>query len=206
MDGVAAAPPPGGITISRSNLLLVEGPEDQRFWRSLLHDRRGDVQVEQTEGRDNLLRLLPGLVRTPGFGQVRWLGIVQDADADADATFRRICGALRRASLPVPRRPWTAMESALAVVAIVLPDGVSPGDLETLLWQGLQTLPAAACVNDYVQCLEANNLAPQRASKTRVYAYLASLPHPEQRLGHAVLAHQVPREKLEEILSLIPTQ
>jgi hypothetical protein len=184
--------------------LIVEGAEDANFWRAVLPNRR-DLLIEQTEGNRQLTRKLAALVVTPGFREnVRWLGVMQDADTDPQAAFDRIRTALMRASLPVPKRSWETTTTEPAVIAFVLPDEGSSGDLETLLWRGLSSHPAASCVDNYVGCLRAENLMPRQESKTRVYTFLASLDRPDLRLAHAVLAQVVGGPDLQRILDLIP--
>src|SRR5690242_12441552 len=85
-----------------SAVLLVEGQDDQRVFDALIRARRRTgLQVVVTEGNRDIGRVLRDLTKATGFGKVRWLGIVQDADDDPGAAFRRVRNALARVGLPV---------------------------------------------------------------------------------------------------------
>jgi hypothetical protein len=192
--------------IERPYQLIVEGEDDLRFWEQYLpRVGRPRVEIRETGGRDQLRRFLTAFTRTTGFDQVEWIGIVQDADHDARAAFDRIRGALAHAQLPTPRRAWIPVGSSPNVVAIVLPDGTNQGDLEALLWEGLQHLQEADCIDEYVKCVERVRSQPlTRRSKSLVYAYVATLDRPDTRLSHAILQGHVASPGLSRLLDLIP--
>ncbi|MFN8515565.1 MAG: DUF3226 domain-containing protein [Thermomicrobiales bacterium] len=179
--------PPRLRPIERPNLLMVEGEEEERFWNALLRVRaRNDIQVQAVGGKYSLTTNLPSATRARGFAQVRRLGVAQDADDDAGAAFDRICGALVIAGLSVPRRSWAIAAGSPEVVALVLPDGHNPGDLESLVWESVAGEAAVSCVESFMTCLvEANIPLPRQQSKARVHAYLATLDPPDRRLGDA---------------------
>ncbi len=101
------------IRLESSSLLLVEGSEEQRFWRVLFRDTAyASVQVLSIGGKDNLSNVLPVITLTPGFTNVTWLGVMQDADERAGSAFQRICNALDKARLPVPSQSWQLTQDA----------------------------------------------------------------------------------------------
>lgn len=110
------------IRLESSSLLLVEGSEEQRFWRALFRDAGyASMQVLPIGGKDNLSNVLPVITLTPGFANVTWLGVMQDADERAGSAFQRICNALGKARLPVPSQSWQLTQDATrSVVACVL--------------------------------------------------------------------------------------
>lgn len=181
------------FVIGSPYLLLVEGIEEVRFWAALLKvHSRNDIQTLAAAGKTRLATELSTIVQTPGFDDVRWLGVAQDADDNSGAAFDRIRSALRAASLSVPNRPWEQIGSSPEVVAFVLPDGQNTGDVETLVWQAVQGEPAVPCVNAYFECLRTVGMLPRQLSKARIHAYLASLNRPDQRLGEAAEAGVLP--------------
>lgn len=197
----------GPEVIDNPNLLLVEGEDEGRFWTAVLTRRgRPDVQVVAVGGRDKLRLRMPAVVRTPGFDRVRWLGLMQDADDDPRAAFQRIADVLQGESLPLPGAPWVVTDSEPAVVAIVMPDGQSTGDLERLVWQSVANEAAARCVDDYMRCLIAEGRAPQREWKARVHAFLASLEQPDMQLGNAAARGLLPVRSpdLDRFVALLP--
>lgn len=189
------------------HLLLVEGRQDQRFLTAMLAARgRSDVEVRQTGGTYGLTTDLATIVRTSGFRQVRWLGIMHDADDDPQAAFDRIRTALRATSLSTPPHSWVVTGSDPAVAAIILPDGTSTGDLETLVLQSLAGNAVAGCVDDYIRCLSAQARAPRRESKSRMQTFLASLDRPDLRLGEAAERGLLPLSSpdLDRLVALLP--
>jgi hypothetical protein len=113
----------------------------------------------------------------------------------------------------VPERAWEPRGSAdrsLQVVAFVWPDGSSTGDLEQMLWSVLAGEPAAACVEQYIECMQRGpGGVPRQAYKARVHAYLASLERPDVRLGEAAEANLLPicadNAAIGRLLSLVPS-
>lgn len=195
--------------IEAPRLLLVEGEEEARFWRALFRRSKGwggtDVQLVPV-GRDRLTDVIPVVVATPGFEDVGWVGVSQDADLNPGGAFERIRAGLRRAELPVPARPWERTGSDPCVVAYVMPDGTSKGDLEALLWQALAGQPARPCVEAYFACLRSAGLnLPRQMSKAHMHAYLASLARPDYRLAEAEEAGLLPLEMgvLSRFLDLV---
>jgi hypothetical protein len=177
--------PPRLKPIIQPHLFLVEGTEEERFWEALLRVRgRDDIHVQAVGGKYSLTDTLPTITGVRGFAQVRWLGVSQDADDDPTSAFDRICTALRLAGLAVPRRPWELTSGTPAIVAFVLPDGTSHGDLEALVWDSVAGELATPCVESYFSCLALAGLPlPRQIHKARVHAYLASLDPPDRRLG-----------------------
>ncbi len=176
------------IAIQSSSVLLVEGWDDVGFVTSFLaHHERMGVQVLPYHGRDRLRTYLLALKNTPGFEDVRWLGICQDADTNAAAAQQRIRDVLRNAQLPIPEHSWVLARGTPNVVSIVMPNGTDPGDLESLLWNSVEERQIAACVVEYLECVEhAEGMLPQPVSKARAYAYMAAHTPPGWRLNTAM--------------------
>lgn len=193
-------------SIEAHHLLLVEGSEDKQFWEQYLSGvKKSYIDVRETGGKDQLRRLLPTLVLASGFDKVSWLGVIQDADDNPRAAFDRITGALRLAGLSVPTRPWVTVSGSPDVVAFVVPDGSSSGDLETLLWRGLASQPEASCIEQYINCLESLRGAPvSKESKARVYAYIAAQRQPDARLAHSMLQNHVNNPDLQRLVNMLP--
>jgi hypothetical protein len=191
--------------ISCSKLLLVEGSDEECFWTAVLDVRAiGDIQVYGIGGKDKIRPNLKAVRNTPGFDDVRWLGVVQDADDDADAACDRIRGALRDAGLPFPDECWRLEPGDLTVVACVLPGGGDTGNLELLVKRSLASQPAAACVDAYLECC--GSAGSGKFWKAWVHAYLASLDPPDKRLGHAALGGLLDLRSpvFDDLVSLIP--
>jgi hypothetical protein len=92
------------------------------------------------------------LRNTPGFEELQWLGICQDADQDAAAAEQRVRDVLRNVGLPVPDRSWETAPGTPGVAALVMPNGRDSGDLETLLWRSVEDRQLARCVLEFLDC------------------------------------------------------
>jgi hypothetical protein len=174
--------------LSLPSLLVVEGIEEARFWRAFLkHEGRNDIAVQEYGGKTQLRGRLAAIVRQPGFDRVTWLGIFQDADDDPAAALQRVQGALQRENLPIPDRAWKTVGNNRQVVAGILPDGETDGDLETLVWASIATSPLAECVDHFLGCAELARTHRNRAvSKARIHAWIAGSDRPDLKFGEAM--------------------
>ncbi len=180
--------------ITNPKLLLVEGRDEFNFFSALInHLQLQDIEVRIYEGKSNLRRALQTLPLAPGFGNVKSVGIVRDADDDANAAFQSVCSSLSNANLPVPDSPLVLTSGRPQIAVMIMPPGTNTGMLEDLCLSALQGDPAMPCVDQYFQCLETQmeNL-PQNASKARLHAFLASRERPDLRLGEAALGGYLP--------------
>jgi len=76
------------ISISRSNLLLVEGSHEVKFFNRLLESMQiDDVQVERVGGDRQFKPNIENLRKYPGSNLVRSIGIVRDANGSFEDTF-----------------------------------------------------------------------------------------------------------------------
>ena len=174
--------------IEHPKLLLGEGEDEVRFFRSLLqHLGLHDIQVAQTGGkRQRIHAFLKALPSFPGFSSLSALGVTCDADGDAHIEFQSICGGLGHAGFSVPGRMGERTTGPLHVSVYVLPDCASEGTLETLCLNSVADDPAAACVDQYFACVEREaKRQPANRWKARVHAWLSSHERPDLRLGEA---------------------
>lgn len=184
------------ISIEQPCLLLVEGSDDEWFFRRMIEKRPlSGIQILQYSERGTLGDFLADvLVLNPDFSKVKAIGITRDADTSYQQAFQSVGDSLRIAGLPVPSTPLTYSEgmlydSAIRVTAYIMPDNASPGDLETLCLNAVGQSPAMPCVDRYFDCLQAIGHVPRQESKARLRAFLsANLENPNLLLGQAVAA------------------
>lgn len=117
--------------------------------------------------------------------ELKTIGVVRDAEQHpAKSAMDSIRSALDRAGLALSAR--YAEPGKPAVYALVLPDDCNPGMLETLLWKSVVDMPAAGCVEEYLDCAERYSGEPiQRRDKARAHAFLATRPLPHVSVGVA---------------------
>ena len=168
------------ISINQPCLLLVEGNDDQNFFNVVLkHCDRDDIQVLEFGGVYKLRGYLSALVTTPGWQQVVSLGIVRDAENDAESAKASVRGAVANAGLQMDG-------SAPRVSLLVLPDGERPGMLETLLCDSFADSPINDCINEFLACsTERAGANVKRMAKARAHAYLATREDPHVSVGVA---------------------
>ena len=85
----------GRVEIKKDKLLLVEGNDDQNFFQKLMQEVAIDgIQIISMGGKEGFkIPNFKSVINTPGFREVKSLGIVRDADNNADNAFRGICTA-----------------------------------------------------------------------------------------------------------------
>ncbi|MBI1924856.1 hypothetical protein HYR99_11485 [Candidatus Poribacteria bacterium] len=173
--------------ITKSKLLLVEGPDDLRFFKALLrHLDLQDIEVGIYDGKDNLRPFLKALPAIPEFAIVKSLGIIRDADDKATTTFQSVHDALLNANLPAPDAPLVLQPGQPQVAVMIMPPSANEGMLEHLCLSAARDDPAMPCVDSYFQCIKAQtgNLPPNMA-KAKVHAFLASKEKSYLRIGEA---------------------
>ena len=167
--------------------LLVEGSDDRHFFQAFARRLSLDnIQVRDFGGVGELRRFLSGFVASPGFGEVRSVGIVRDAEASAQSAFQSVQSSLRNAGLAVPDRPREPKGDSPSVNVMILPDDRSSGMLETLLCETLVEDPVNGCVDAFFDCVRGlDSVDMRRPDKSRAHAYLSTKPEPQFSVGVA---------------------
>lgn len=173
---------PRPTTVTKANVLVVEGEDERGFFESLLqHIRLSEVQIEAVGGKDQFPKKLPALLQMPGFyapdgsPNVKNLAIVRDRDQD-DA-FESIANIAEKADLTPPDRDGEFSDGRPRVGIFVMPgEGVAGTMLEDLCLETVRTHPATVCVNEFAACAAALPNGPKNASKAKCQAFLAAQP------------------------------
>lgn len=180
-------------TLSLAKQLIVEGKDAESFFRHFVEHigLKGEIQVHDFQGNSELSAFLKQFVRAPEFRiiPVTSLAIIRDAESSASSAFQSVCTALQKAGLPVPRRPAQRVGDSLGVSVFILPDGESPGMIESLVLRAVAVDPVFPCVNQYLECVQRSlGSTPQPLDKARLLAFLSSRPDIKPLLGHAARA------------------
>lgn len=173
--------------ISSPGQLLVEGNDQRNFFEALCaHLGIRDAQVQDFGGVGELGRFLQAFVRAPGFGEVSSVGVVRDAETSADAALQSARSALERAGLIPPAAAGRFGDGDPKTGVLALPDGRSPGMLETLLCRTLEGLEVDRCIDSFFDCAKAlPGTAIDRPDKARAFAYLTTRRDPHHSVGVA---------------------
>ncbi|MDA1193174.1 MAG: hypothetical protein O3A46_15980 [Candidatus Poribacteria bacterium] len=186
--------PTGNITFDGdhiTSLLLVEGDDEKRFFDRFLESlpTLRHIQVYPYGGKDRLRRELRMIRNNANFRRnITSLGIMRDADDNAENAFRAVCGSLDTASLPIPTAPMTRKDEngKPSVTVFITPDNRRGGMLETLCFEAVADSAVVACVNEFLRCLERSDRSLANPDKTRIYAYLSTTEEPGRRFGQAL--------------------
>lgn len=185
---------PNPQSLTHSKQLIVEGKDAVNFFRALLkHLNITDVQIQNYGGIKDLRAFLKTLSITPDFATlVTSVGIVRDAETNAESAFQSVSDAVKAANLPQPRQPIIPTEASPQVSVLILPDATvvadekNPQMLENLCLRTVENDPVMECIDQYFTCLEQRlDSLPKNMPKARLQAFLASRLKPGLRLGEA---------------------
>lgn len=180
------------VSIQQAKLLVVEGNDDARLFNALLrHIDVSGIQVVDAGGKDNIRQTLRVITQSPGFSAVSSIGVVRDADVNADSALQSVQGALRAANLPSPDAPLSLAGTDLRVAVLIAPYGKPSGAIEDVCFESVAGDAAMGCAQDYLNCIKdsvAEAEQPNNLRKAKAQAFLASRERPGLRLGEAAEA------------------
>jgi hypothetical protein len=172
------------ISIQNSTLLLVEGKWDKEVFEALAIHLGLDMQVVFVGSYPEFEPVLRVLLALDNFSKVITIGIVRDADDDAEASFKYIQNVLNATGFSVPDKPMVSEGSSPAIaIMIVPPNGEGTGRmLEDLCFESVVNDAASKCINAYFDCLEDEGItvAPENIAKAKVQAFVASRYDPQK--------------------------
>ncbi len=173
-------------------LLLVEGKDEENLFEALskhCFNNETGIQVKEAGGVNKFPRIIKAIrnkARTRP--TLKSIGVVRDADEDADSAFRSVCAALHNADFKAPARHGEFSDGSPAIGVFIVPDGKSKGAIEKLCRRSVEDQDAARCVNEYLECLERHDaMRSCNIDKSFAHAYLASSPEPMARVGEGAL-------------------
>lgn len=165
------------IIITKSKLLAVEGKDEENFFITLLDKINiTDVQVQNYGGKNKVNSILPAIIRTSGFSQIKKLAIICDADNSADDNFRRIQLVLKKEHLPAPSTRNMFVHTDIIDVGIYIIPGTDNGMLEDLCLRTVHEDPAMRCVEMFYTCARKLDPPPSNPAKAKAQAFLAAMP------------------------------
>jgi hypothetical protein len=179
----------GATAILRPTVLIVEGPDDQKFFERLIRSgaRANDIEIRQMGGTGGLIGTLGGLQVASGFDKVASVAIVRDADLDPVVAFELVQDALRRRGFAIPAAPLTRTVGPPDVTVMILPDPATVGELEDLILRAVPSSGVLDCVDAMFSCVDAAGHGhPTQRSKARLHAYLATTDDPLVRPADSV--------------------
>ena len=174
--------------------LLVEGRDGLNFFGAFVKhlELNNRVQVQDFGGVGELRGFLEAFVGLSGFSEaVQSVGIIRDAETNADGAFQSVRGSLRNAGLSAPSQPAGRAGDSPAVSVLILPGDGRSGMLETLLCESLAEAPERGCIDEFLKCVKDSRGAPiGNLDKACAHAYLAAGEEPRHSVGVAALRSQ----------------
>lgn len=172
--------PTSPIHITQDRLLIVEGKDAENFLRAMVrHCDRDNIQVLDYGGINELSRYLRTIVVSPDWSRVTTLGIIRDAETNAQSAMQSVRGAIAQVGISIdgadPR-----------ISTFIFPDGQRPGMLETLLCDSFADSRINDCIDEFFACCaEHAGVSVRRMEKARAHAYLATREDPHVSVGVA---------------------
>ncbi|MEX3924485.1 DUF3226 domain-containing protein [Paraburkholderia sp. BR10936] len=189
------------MEIKKPKLLLVEGQDEIAFMGALFQVMNiTDVQLWDAKGKTKMHGALGAVRLAPGFEAVTSIGVIRDADENAQGAFDSVKSSLATHGYPVPRQVGErAAKDGLTASVFIVPGNDVPGMLETLVWQSFEheevAQEAARFVERCSEILPAEQEGEQRAAgpsgwrrprspeKARMQAFLATMIEALPRMG-----------------------
>ncbi len=186
----AAAGGASRLEICSDRLFLVEGRDEFNLFDALLKHCLGtagrqDIQIIEAGGRHNFRRSILAIkAEAASHAPLCSLGVIRDADDDAQGAFQSVCDALRHAGYEPPAAHGQVSAGDPPVGVFILPDGTGAGAIETLCRRSVAGNEASRCVEAYIDCLKDRGaLRSRNEDKTFAHAWLAGTNDPVARVG-----------------------
>jgi hypothetical protein len=194
-------PEPLTISLTEPKVALVEGKDEVNVLRFLLaHLGIADVQLFEVGGRNKLSERFPTFAKHPDLSKVNSYLVIQDADADANAAFNRVCHVLKSNGQPVPPAVGAFTTTTPRVGVFICPGGGAPGMLEDVYLNTYVAHPLTAHVTNYFAAIQAMTAGldeaalatlrpfdkrPKNMPKAKARAFLAAAEDDVRSLGLA---------------------
>ena len=168
------------IHLESEYILIVEGKDECYLINRLLKKMglQDKIQIMNVVGVKKIKPTLKAITFLPEFSSVKAVGIIRDADKNAQDAFKSISNALKFCDFPTPNKMLSIAkeEDKPAVSVMILPDCKSPGTLEDLVLASLEDDPAISCIEIFFKCLDnTKNLEkPKYPKKAKLQAFFSS--------------------------------
>ena len=178
--------------VDSDRLLLVEGRDEVNLFNALMQHRIDDgrqVQVIDAGGVNRFPRNLEA-IRTAVLTRptLRAIGVVRDADDNAADAFASVCSQIGNAGYEPPAGHGEFSDAVPSIGVFIVPDGTEPGAIETLCRRSKESDTAAACVDEFLSCLDEHAaMRSTNVDKSFAHAYLATTENPVARVGEGAM-------------------
>ena len=176
------------LSINRDTVLLVEGKDEANLFGAMIHQGcidGTDIQVISAGGKPKFPANIEAIANAAkSRPTLRAMGVVRDADNDANAAFQSVCHHLKRVGYKPPSCTEAFSDEEPRVGVFIVPGGGRTGAIEALCRQSVQSSEEAHCVTQYLSCLVKKDvLHSVNQDKSFTHAYLAAQEDPLARVG-----------------------
>ncbi len=150
-----------------------------------------DVQLWNYKGDDagSLKRWLKLFRTLEGFEErIRAIGIIRDAEEDAEKTVLRTIRALTNTGFTAPNKPMEVTATTPSVGFLIMPHDGDSGCLEHAMLEARGSDPRLECVEKYLECVGESGRNENWKAKLKVHALIAAGKNPAWTLGQSVAA------------------
>lgn len=172
------------IDPSFGHLLLVEGPDDEVFFKKFTQHLKleNDIHIVPYGGKSKLKSYLLAILNDNDYPRNRkHIGIVRDSDRNTNA-FDSVISALDFANknrgtvhkFSIPSATHTRSAASPFVSILTLPPD-EQGTLEDVVMDALKADPIMPCVESYFECLTPlmSEVSEERKSKSRLSVFIS---------------------------------
>ena len=182
-------PKVGQGQITSRKVIVVEGPDDDKFFECLLKSLGvADFDIRFVGGKNEFRNKLPALKRNRGFfdadGSCYVTHFVVIRDRNSDDAFRSIANTLKKEGFTPSEKPGQFSDDHPKVGIFIMPGETIEGTmLEDLCLETVNDRPAMKCVDEFSSCVSALKTKPKNISKAKAQAFLASQPEFANSVG-----------------------
>ena len=182
-------PKVGQGQITSRKVIVVEGPDDDKFFECLLKSLGvADFDIRFVGGKNEFRNKLPALKRNRGFfdadGSCYVTHFVVIRDRNSDDAFRSIANTLKKEGFTPSEKPGQFSDDHPKVGIFIMPGETIEGTmLEDLCLETVNDRPAMKCVDEFSSCVSALKTKTKNISKAKAQAFLASQPEFANSVG-----------------------
>jgi hypothetical protein len=166
--------------------VFCEGKDDVAVVKGLAGHLGLVFRVEDFKGKNNLSNFLREVSKRPEFAQeqVTSIGILRDANGDANAALQSVRSALEQNSFSLPHADGT-LSNGTPQVGICIVGVNGRGMIEDVCLKSVSDQPEFPCVDQYFTCIAKNSSRSKFSSKAWVRVWMASHVDFEYYVGEA---------------------
>jgi len=173
--------------INRSKIILVEGDDDEKFFKQFLKYEEiniDDIHFINTDGSYDK-EFVNLLVKRPGFkNKIKLFVVIRDAEANIQSAFDEIVKKFDGTFLTFPKKPNSFTNNVPKVGVYIIGNDSDIKMLEDLCLKTVKNNPEMKCVDIFCECVsKLKDEKPKNLSKAKAQAYLATRPNYAAHIG-----------------------